>query len=151
MKAFKILSLLSVATIYVLIVIGGLVTGTGSGLSGGTEWPIPREGLLPTPESFLEYIHRAWTAVVGIMIIGTTISGWMSRKDSGQIAAIFATVPFALVLVQIPMGMVVLQTGLSAIAVAAHNSLAAAIFGAALATAVLAFSSRKNKDGNFLR
>ncbi len=127
-------------SVYVLIAIGGYVTGADKGLSGGTDWPLPKDGIYPTPESLAEYLHRAWTTVVSILIILTAVVAWKTKNETGLSTPLAATMALILLAIQIPLGMVVLKSGLHAVVVTFHLSAATAIFGATLATALLAFT-----------
>lgn len=122
------------------------MTGAGQGLSGGTDWPIPKDGIYPTSESIAEYLHRAWTTVVSVLIILTAVVAWRARRVAGLPTPLAATLALILLIVQIPLGIVVLKSGLQAIVVTFHLSIATGIFGATLATALLTFTqSRKIK------
>lgn len=63
------------------------------------------------------------------------------RQRSGIVTASTAT--FALLVVQILAGMVTVLTGLNPFITALHLGLATAVFGAALVTAMLAYSSAR--------
>ena len=134
------MALTTAISVYILIAIGGYVSGAGEGLSGGTDWPLPREGIYPTTESFAEYLHRAWTMAVSILIVLTAIIAWKARKTNGLTIPLAATLALVLLVIQIPLGMLVLKSGLDAVVVTFHLGMATGIFGATLATVILSFS-----------
>ena len=153
MKTLKTLAIVTSITVYALIAIGGYVTGAGEGLSGGTDWPIPKDGIYPTPVSFAEYLHRAWTIVVSIFIVLTAVVAWKAKKETGLSVPLAATLALVLLVIQVPLGMVVLKSGLHAVVVTFHLSIATGIFGATLATAVLTLNKtqkiRASKKNEF--
>src|SRR2546428_9338673 len=66
----------SVISTYVLIVIGGYVTTSNSGLGCGESWPLCKGAAFPSlnnPEVIIELTHRLFNSVVGVFILGTSI------------------------------------------------------------------------------
>ena len=120
------------------------MTGSGQGLSAGVEWPIPREGLLPTASNLLEYLHRAFSGIAGVLILTTAIIAWRGRKRLAKALIAFAIVTLILVSIQIPLGMVVLRSDLHPVVVAGHNSLGSAIFASSFVTTVLAVMRKRD-------
>ncbi len=137
MNAIKPLSVVTTAAVYILIYIGGVVTRSGLGLSAGIEWPIPADGLLPTSENLLEYLHRAWSGVVGLLILATAVIAYRGRNKISRTVLITSILTLFLVGLQILLGMLVLQSYLNPVVVATHNNLASLIFATSLVTALL--------------
>ncbi len=137
MMAIKPLSIITATSVYILIYIGGVVTRSGLGLSAGIEWPLPSDGLLPTAENFLEYLHRAFSGVVGLLILATAIFAYRGRNKINRTALVASIITLILVILQILLGMFVLQSYLNPIVVATHNNLASLIFATSLVTAVV--------------
>lgn len=137
MKAIKPLSIITATSVYILIYIGGVVSRSGLGLSAGIEWPLPSDGLLPTSENFLEYLHRAWSGVVGLLILGTAIIAYRGRNKINRTALVTSILTLILVALQILLGMFVLQSYLNPIVVATHNNLASLIFATSVVTAIV--------------
>lgn len=137
MMAIKPLSIITATSVYILIYIGGVVTRSGLGLSAGIEWPLPADGLLPTAENFLEYLHRAFSGVVGLLILATAMFAYRGRNKINRTALVTSILTLILVVVQILLGMFVLSSYLNPIVVATHNNLASLIFATSLVTAVV--------------
>ncbi|MFQ6010999.1 MAG: COX15/CtaA family protein [Nitrososphaerales archaeon] len=137
MLAIRPLSIVTAVSIYILIYIGGLVTRSGLGLSAGTDWPFPADGLLPTSENFLEYVHRAWSGVVGLLILATAVIAYRGRNNITRTAVISSVITLFLVGLQIILGMLVLRSFLDPFVVATHNNLASLIFATSLVTVIL--------------
>ncbi len=88
----------SVASVmFLIIVMGALVTKTDSGLGCGYEWPLCNGKFVPayTISSMIEYSHRAVVGIFTILLLITTILVFMksSRKDAKWlcVGAIFFT------------------------------------------------------------
>ncbi|OUM95278.1 MAG: cytochrome Caa3 oxidase [Thermobacillus sp. ZCTH02-B1] len=82
---------LAVATCVGMLIVllgGALVTNTGSGDGCGTDWPLCHGKFIParTLESAIEYSHRFFTGIVGILVIAIVVATWrlvrrMDRPD----------------------------------------------------------------------
>ena len=67
-------ALTSVVATFALIVLGGIVRVTGSGMGCGGEWPLCEGSLIPplTKEDIIEYSHRlVASGIVGPLVVGT--------------------------------------------------------------------------------
>ncbi|MEK0324582.1 MAG: COX15/CtaA family protein, partial [Nitrosopumilus sp.] len=100
-------------------------------------WPLPSDGLLPTAENFLEYLHRALSGIVGLLILTTAVIAYRGRNWINRTALVTSILTLILVALQILLGMFVLQSYLNPIVVATHNNLASLIFATSLVTAIL--------------
>ena len=64
---------------YSLILLGGLVSATHSGLGCGPQWPLCNDRWVPimdSRETLLEYLHRVVGAVVGLATLGLAWAAW---------------------------------------------------------------------------
>lgn len=138
--AFQILSIITAATIYLLIVLGGLVSSTGSGLAC-PDWPLCYGEVFPTltPAVLIEFAHRVWAAVVGVFVLVTMLLAWKKYRWPSAVTA-FATLSFVLLLNQVVLGMVTVQSGTKAIIVTAHLALATLVFASALTASIISFT-----------
>lgn len=135
------LALASVVSAFALIVLGGVVRVTGSGLGCGGDWPLCDGRLLPaaTAEDIIEWSHR-WVAaaIVGPLILATAAVAWLGfRRDK------WLTVPAAaaviMLLLQGGLGGVTVLTELPGAIVAAHLALAQALLGCLILVLVAAY------------
>ena len=129
--AFRRLALATVAATFVLIVIGGIVRVSDSGLgcgpagSGFHGWPFCNGDVVPGVDlnSVIEYTHRVVAGVVGLMMFALAWLSWRNhRAHSGIVKAAIAA--GVLVVIQGLLGAVVVEENLEEELVAAHLGLA---------------------------
>ena len=132
MDRFRRLADGTVAATFLLILVGGVVRVSDSGLgcgpagSGTHGWPLCGGRLLPfldAPKEAIEFSHRILAAIVGLMILALAVWALRRLRDRKPIvrAAVAALV---LVLVQGVLGGLTVEHGLDEALVAAHLVLA---------------------------
>jgi heme a synthase len=129
----------SVISTYVLIVIGGYVTTSNSGLGCGESWPLCRGAVFPSlnnPEVVIELTHRLFNSVVGVFILGVAVVAWTRYRKEKNIVLLSTTSMIALI-AQVLLGMVTVTTSLNPIVSDAHLALASAILAIVVANAVM--------------
>ena len=126
---------------YILIVIGGVVSSTGSGLAC-PDWPLCRGQVIPalTLSVLIEFTHRVWTIVVTILVVATLVHAWSKYRWPSKLTKL-STLTFVFLLCQIILGMITVDTRTLPAAVTAHLAVATLVFGSALTTAVAAMFS----------
>jgi len=138
---FQILALASAVGAFALMVAGGFVTHTESGM-GCPDWPLCQGRVVPdfsNPATAIEWAHRTIASIVGLLVLVTTLFAWRDRRSEKRILWV-ASLSFILVAVQGALGgAVVLSELRNYLLIVAHLSLAAAFFAMAVATALLAF------------
>lgn len=134
--AFQALALATVAATYVLIVLGGLVSSTGSGLAC-PDWPLCNGQVVPalTASVLIEFTHRVWSILVTALVVATMLFAWKAYRWPGRVTQL-STLTFILLVEQVVLGMVTVRSGTMAIVVTAHLAVATLVFASALATAV---------------
>lgn len=82
----KISSFTSMLGMFLILVMGALVTKTQSGAGCGTDWPLCNGKFVPayTIESIIEYSHRFVVGVVSMVLLATAILVFLysKRKDA---------------------------------------------------------------------
>jgi len=131
------LVLVTLGATFALVVVGGVVRLSDSGLgcgpagSGLQGWPLCRGDLLPGLElnAIIEYSHRALASAVGLLMIALAVVAWRRLRNShrGVVWATFTGV--ALVVAQGLLGAVTVELNLDAALVAAHLGLAMLLLG----------------------
>lgn len=148
MNAFRLLAFGSIAAVFGLIIFGGVVRITGSGMGCGPDWPLCNGEAVPsvwTMETTLEYFHRIFALLVILFIGVLLIAGWRRRREN----AWFFRIPL------IAAGFVMLQSGLGAVTVlldlhaevtTAHHGIAQGILATLIVLGVLTFGSRLSPE-----
>ena len=119
------------ATVF-LIALGGYTRGSGSGYGCEDLWPMCENGLLggllPRLDfhMIIEWAHRWVAALVGVLIIVTTISAWRSRPRNLR-AVIPALSAVGAIVVEAWLGRMVVKGGLAADLVSLHLTVSVAI------------------------
>ncbi len=140
LRRFKRLVNYTIFATFVLVLIGGIVRVSDSGLgcgpagSGTHGWPLCEGGLLPvaSAESVIEYSHRITAGIVGVLIALIALRAYRELRGHRWIlrAAVAAGV---LVLIQAGLGGLTVEEGLDEYLVAAHLGLAMLLLGLLLA------------------
>ena len=139
--ALNWVSLATSVSVYVLIVLGGVVTSTGSELAC-PDWPLCNGQLIPTFTTpvIIEYTHRMWTLVVTALIIITAILAWKKYHWRSRVTK-FATLTLILLWGQVILGMVTVESGALPAVVTSHLALATLVFASSLMTSALSIIS----------
>ena len=145
LSRFRRLTGATIAATFVLILIGGIVRVSDSGLgcgaagSGTHGWPLCEGGVVPegSSESIIEFSHRIAATVVAVLILALVVFAWRRLRAHtwlvrGSIAA------GVLVLAQAALGGLTVEEGLHEYLVAAHLGLAMLLLGLLLALRRLA-------------
>jgi len=117
-----------VALIFVLVVWGGIVRLTGSGLAI-PDWPLAHGQVVPRPETrvIIEYVHRVLAMLVGLMTLGLAVAVYASPRYRRPLGATMAMALLVLT-IQIFMGGRVVLEELLVQRVVAHLLLAFVFF-----------------------
>ncbi|MDQ3692491.1 MAG: heme A synthase [Chloroflexota bacterium] len=70
------------AGMFIVLLMGALVTNTGSGEGCGKSWPLCHGQFIPEYafETMVEYSHRLVTGIEGLLIAGLSLGAWLSRR-----------------------------------------------------------------------
>lgn len=108
-RALRAMAAATTVGLFVVIVMGTLVTDTGSKLGCGRHWPLCHGRFLPGPalHTLVEFSHRFVAGIVGLMIVAMAVWAW---RVAGRL-------PEVRWLAVIGIGFVVIQSLLGAAAV----------------------------------
>lgn len=133
---FRRLVLATAIATFVLIIVGGIVRvsdsglGCGPGGSGFHGWPLCKGDVVPGVDlnSIVEYTHRALAGAVGLMILALVVLSWKRhRQFLGVTAGLLL-----LTLAQAGLGGATVEENLEEALVAAHLGLAMLLLGGLL-------------------
>ena len=143
MQAKYVLLLLSIVSLFAVIVVGAYVTVAGFGDACGSsvpqDWPTCLGGLLPPLQlaPIMEYTHRLFAALSTLFLLLTTVAFWRSYDAVKSVKRnVYAAM--ALLVAQVLLGGVVIAQVEESVLVAAHQGLAVLTFGVAVAAFVMA-------------
>jgi heme A synthase len=85
LRRLAILSLIAALYTYALVVFGGIVRITGSGMGCGDDWPRCNGEWIPpfTLETLIEYTHRLLAAGIGLVVVAVLGYAALARRAPG--------------------------------------------------------------------
>lgn len=122
--------------------IGGYISAAGLGLTC-PEWPLCPNGVMPSEEYLVEWIHRTTAATTGVLIIATMVASLINKNSDLKIK-ITSSLATGLVITQITLGALVIDTKLHAVLVAIHLGIGIWLFAMVLLTVLFAFRISKS-------
>jgi cytochrome c oxidase assembly protein subunit 15 len=145
---YKLLKQFAVVTtigLFLVILMGSLVTKTDSGEGCGDSWPLCHGQLTPigTIQSTIEYSHRAVSGIVGLLVIVFAIWAWRVLKDKPDVKWLAITSVFFIFL-QGGLGAAAVVWGQSDAILALHFGFSLTSFASVLLLAIRVFQFEKN-------
>jgi heme A synthase len=134
--ALRRLTLATLAATVALVVLGGIVRVSDSGLgcgpagSGFNGWPLCRGDIVPGLDlnAVIEYAHRALGSVVGLLVLALAAVAWRRHRAHRDVVRA-STAAAALVVAQGLLGAATVERNLDPALVAAHLCLAMLLVG----------------------
>ena len=117
--------------------IGGYISAAGLGLTC-PEWPLCPNGIMPSEEYLVEWVHRTTAATTGALVIATMVASLINKNADLKIK-ITSSLATGLVITQITLGALVIDTKLHAVLVAIHLGIGIWLFAMVLLTVLFAF------------
>ncbi|UCD23692.1 MAG: heme A synthase [Gemmatimonadota bacterium] len=148
MKTLRYLSYSAAILAYALVVLGGVVRITGSGMGCGDDWPLCNGHLIPPLDdyrTFLEWGHRQVAALLSLLTLAVVVQALRTRREPGGsgpggtlLPAVLAGI---LLLIQVMLGAVTVWLELPPASVIAHLGVAMAFIAAMMITGFRADTS----------
>lgn len=141
MTGFQRLSIVTIVSTYALLVLGGIVRVTDSGL-GCPDWPLCHGRIIPPAETavLIEWSHRLVASVVGFLVLGMAAMAWRSYRRVPQVI-----VPLALALVvlvaQVILGGMAVVHELPSTIVMAHLATGLSLLALLIIATIFSFTS----------
>ena len=123
--------------------LGGYISAAGLGLTC-PEWPLCPNGVMPSEEYLIEWIHRLAAATTGALVIATMVASLINKNADLKIK-VTSTLATVFVITQITLGALVIDTKLHAVLVAIHLGIGILLFSMVLLTTVFAFRISRNQ------
>lgn len=125
---------------YLLIVLGGIVRITGSGMGCGDDWPLCHGRLLPPLDlpTALEYGHRLAAAGVGVLVGALALHGWWRARGGDSVWRPYRRIggwALAILAVQVLLGALTVRWELPPATVILHLGTAMALLAVLAAAA----------------
>ncbi len=140
--AIQYLALATLIVLYSLMFIGGYISAAGLGLTC-PEWPLCPNGVMPSEEYLIEWIHRTTAATTGVLVVSTMVASLINKNSDLKIK-ITSSLATGLVITQITLGALVIDTKLHAVLVAIHLGIGIWLFAMVLLTVLFAFRIAKS-------
>jgi len=139
MRLFRLATVAAAAVTYALVVLGGVVRVSGSGL-GCPDWPLCHGHLLPPLQLhvLIEYSHRTVATLASLLIVATALAAWLAVRNRPDLR-LGATIAAGLLILQVGLGGITVLLELPSAIVLAHLATAMALLGAVCATAAAAW------------
>jgi heme A synthase len=136
---YRRLALATGVATFLLIIVGGIVRvsdsglGCGPGGSGFHGWPFCNGDVVPGLDlnHIIEYTHRALAGVVGILIVALAVQAWRHNRSNRPLVWVTCGLVL-LVLAQAGLGGATVEENLEEALVAAHLGLAMLLLGGLL-------------------
>ncbi|MCY4490168.1 MAG: COX15/CtaA family protein [Thaumarchaeota archaeon] len=139
--AIQYLALATMIILYALMFIGGYISAAGLGLTC-PEWPLCPDGIMPSEEYLIEWIHRLIAATTGGLVIATMVASLLNKHSDSKIK-ITSSLATVFVVTQITLGALVIDLKLHAVLVAIHLGIGILLFSMVLLTTLFAFRVAK--------
>lgn len=123
--------------LYSLMFLGGYISAAGLGLTC-PEWPLCPDGIMPSEEYLVEWIHRLAAATTGVLIVATMVASFLHRQSDVKIK-VTSSLATVFVITQITLGALVIDLKLHAVLVAIHLGIGILLFSMVLLTTLFAF------------
>ena len=150
-RGFRTPAYVAAALTFLLIIVGGIVRISDSGLGCGPEgsgtegWPLCGGRVVPLIDMIIEYAHRILAAAVTLLIAGLVVTAWRRhRSDRTLVRTCIASL--GLILFQAALGGATVEKGLEEELVAAHLGIAMLQIGILLYIARLASARADDAD-----
>ena len=128
--------------LYSLMFIGGYISAAGLGLTC-PEWPLCPNGIMPSEEYLIEWVHRLIAATTGALVVATMVSALLNKRSDYKIK-VTSSLASVFVVTQITLGALVIDLKLHAVLVAVHLGIGILLFAMVLLTTLFAFRITKS-------
>jgi heme a synthase len=139
--SLKIFSVITSIFMLFVLILGAVVTKTGSGEGCGDDWPFCNGEIIPSNpsiETIIEYSHRLTSSTVGLLIIILVIWAWRALPNNKE-ARFFASAALFFVVLQGLLGAAAVVWSQSASILALHFGFSLLCFASVFLLTLLVF------------
>ncbi|WP_239984808.1 COX15/CtaA family protein [Sporolactobacillus pectinivorans] len=138
-RYFRLLSLAAAAAVLIVVLMGTLVTNTGSAYGCGHNWPLCNGQVIPTAQvhqTWIEFSHRAVSGIASILVVILAIWVWIRLKNVWE-ARFLAISSVFFIFLQAFLGMGAVVWGQSSVVLALHFGISLLSFSSNLLIAFI--------------
>ncbi len=152
----RILAIIASVVGYFVLLMGSLVTTTGSGQGCGNSWPFCHGQIIPgtiTVAGVIEYSHRVMSSVDGLLVLVLAIGAWLLYKKDFR-ARLFGILSLFFVILQGALGALTVVyegTFVKTWLLSVHFGLSLIAFASALLLAIRLFQIDREQRGGVER
>jgi cytochrome c oxidase assembly protein subunit 15 len=121
-RYLRLLSLLAALAVLIVVLMGTLVTNTGSAYGCGNNWPLCNGQVIPTSQvhqTWIEFSHRVVSGISSILVVVVAVWSWIRFKKIKEVRFLAASSVFFIFL-QAFLGMGAVVWGQSSVVLALH-------------------------------
>jgi cytochrome c oxidase assembly protein subunit 15 len=146
-RFLKLVGVGATAMMYLVVMMGALVTNTGSGMGCGQSWPLCKGTWLPDWDyhAIIEASHRGVTGLAGILVIGLAVAVWWVYRT--RLITILASAAAVTLVLQAGLGAAVVLWPQPTIVLALHFGISMICFVSVLLLTVLLFGANQEREG----
>lgn len=140
MTRFQLYSLVTTLITFGLVILGGVVRVTDSGL-GCPDWPRCHGSFIPPAETeiWIEWSHRLVASVTGFLIFGLAIAAWRTQRENRVIIGA-AGASLVILAVQVILGAITVERELPPEIVATHLITGLSLLATLIVITVVSFA-----------
>lgn len=140
-RRLKVFSIVTALSVLLVVLMGALVTNTGSRYGCGTDFPLCRGAVIPDGgdhKTWIEYSHRFVSGIAGILVVVQAIWIWIRMKKVPESRFLAIASVFFIVL-QAALGAGAVVWGQSSVVLAMHFGISLLSFSSLLLIAFIVF------------
>ncbi len=145
-RPLKVLSIATVIGMFLVLLMGALVTKSGSAEGCGASWPLCDGKLLPAANihSIIEYSHRAVSGTVGLLVLALTVWGWRRYPGRRDVRALLVTA-LIFIVIQSLLGAAAVLWPQPKLVLALHFGISLTAFAAVLLPTIIMFQLERGE------
>lgn len=151
-RLLRIFSIITCFGAYLIILLGVLVTTTGSGHGCGNTWPFCHGQIIPgtlTIAGLIEYSHRIMSSAEGFLVLVITVWAWLAYRKDFKVK-LFAFLSLLFIVLQGALGaLTVVYEGTLALSwlLSIHFGLSLIAFASVVLLTIRLFQVRRTQEG----